>query len=38
MFKAHFDKLELANYDNLIEINPNLEWARKGFINRVYEA
>lgn len=38
MFKSHFDKLELANYNNLIEINPNLAWARKGFINRVYEA
>ena len=36
MFKRHFDKLELENYNNLIEKNPNLEWARQGFENRVY--
>ncbi len=35
-FKREFDKLELANYDNLIDTNPNLSWARQGFINRVY--
>ncbi len=35
-FKKEFDKLELENYNNLIERNPNLEWARAGFINRVY--
>ena len=37
MFKTHFDKLEIANYNNLIERNPNLEWARAGFLNRAYE-
>jgi hypothetical protein len=36
MFKTQFDKLEIDNYNNLIERNPNLEWAREGFINRVY--
>lgn len=35
-FKREFDKLELANYNNLIERNPNLSWARKGFEARVY--
>ena len=35
-FKMQFDKLELENYDNLIERNPHLSWARQGFINRVY--
>ena len=36
IFKRTFDQLELENYDNLIERNPHLEWARKGFENRVY--
>lgn len=38
IFKIHFDKLELTNYNNLIERNPHLEWARAGFENRVYLA
>ncbi len=35
-FKKEFDKLELSNYNNLIERNPNLAWARNGFMTRVY--
>lgn len=35
MFKIHFDKLEIQNYNNLIQKNPNLAWARNGFLNRV---
>jgi hypothetical protein len=37
IFKSDFDKLEVSNYQNLIERNPNLEWARKGFLSRAYK-
>jgi len=38
MFKTSYDRLEIENYNNLIERNPALEWARDGFINRAYFA
>jgi len=38
MFKTAYDKLEIENYENLIQRNPNLSWAKQGFINRAYFA
>ena len=36
LFKTHFDKLEIDNYNSLIKRNPNLAWAQNGFLNRAY--